>query len=184
MNMSGIRSAGYRSTCASEQDRAIAHDRVMAVNAPGGARLLSVGIGSEKTMCIVAIVNEIALQSRGGDAGIPAGDISAGWSRRRKLTTQKRKLICPWSTSQMKPDASLSKDRGNYHYFRKLPTEGLAWEALRRNKAYQETYRRLIEANAIDQPLCPEDRETSGLEFRSETGPDRPGAAYPLDLSS
>jgi len=44
----------------------------------------------------------------------------------------------------MKPNTSNWRDRTSYDYFDALPTEGLAWECLRRSADYQHLYDMLI----------------------------------------
>ena len=40
----------------------------------------------------------------------------------------------------MKPDTSRWRDQDQYEFYDDLPVEGVAWECLRRNAAYQTSF--------------------------------------------
>ncbi|MFG1193457.1 transcriptional regulator domain-containing protein, partial [Xanthobacter flavus] len=44
----------------------------------------------------------------------------------------------------MKPDTSRWREDASYGYFDALSVEGLAWECLRRDEAYQDHYQSLV----------------------------------------
>ena len=71
----------------------------------------------------------------------------------------------------MRPDTSRWREHNSYEIFDELPNEGLAWECLRRNKAYQHRYRSLIAAKADADPLPLEDQHQWGLRFRGPAEP-------------
>ena len=66
----------------------------------------------------------------------------------------------------MKPDISRWRDGQSYDYFDGLSVEGLAWECLRRNEAYQELYSTLVSADADPAPLPREAELRWGVRFR------------------
>lgn len=76
----------------------------------------------------------------------------------------------------MKPDTSCWRDSHNYDFFDELPTEGLAWECLRRSEAYQRHYEALASAGTETAPCRPEAELLWGLRFPGETTPVRHGA--------
>jgi hypothetical protein len=71
----------------------------------------------------------------------------------------------------MKPDTSNWRDQTSYDYFDALPTEGLAWECLRRATDYQHLYDRLIAEQLENIPLSNEAERRWGLRFRRLTEP-------------
>lgn len=71
----------------------------------------------------------------------------------------------------MKPDTSNWRDRTSYDYFDALPTEGLAWECLRRSPDYQHVYDMLIAEQLENTPLSHEEERHWGLRFRRLTEP-------------
>ncbi len=76
----------------------------------------------------------------------------------------------------MKPDTSRWRDSHSYDFFDALPTEGLAWECLRRSEAYQQHYEALAGAGTETAPCRPEAELLWGLRFPGDTRPVRPGA--------
>lgn len=60
----------------------------------------------------------------------------------------------------MRSDTSRWRNCASYTFFDDLPIEGLAWECRRRNASYQERYQTLMIANAMEQPLSPDDERT------------------------
>ena len=68
----------------------------------------------------------------------------------------------------MKPDTSRWRDSRTYDYFDDLSVEGLAWECLRRDHAYQEAYYALIDTGKTGQPLPAEAEQLWGLRFCRE----------------
>lgn len=71
----------------------------------------------------------------------------------------------------MKPDTSNWRDGTSYDYFDALPTEGLAWECLRRSADYQHLYDMLIAEQLENTPLSQEVERHWGLRFRRLTEP-------------
>lgn len=71
----------------------------------------------------------------------------------------------------MKPDTTNWRDRTRYDYFDALPTEGLAWECLRRSADYQHLYDALIAEQLENAPLSHEAERHWGLRFRRLTEP-------------
>lgn len=69
----------------------------------------------------------------------------------------------------MKPDTSHWREGAAYDYFDTLSVEGLAWECLRRDEAYQALYRNLVRDNLEAVPLPKEVEQRWGLRFRGAT---------------
>lgn len=79
----------------------------------------------------------------------------------------------------MKPDISRWRDNASYDYFDDLSVEGLAWECLRRDEAYQDHYQSIVTTGTDAEPLPREVEQRWGLRFRGATirecdGADRP----------
>lgn len=66
----------------------------------------------------------------------------------------------------MKPDTSRWRDARSYDHFDDLSVEGLAWECLRRDPAYQQAYRQREKADQNAEPLDKEGEKRWGLRFR------------------
>ncbi|MFG1480522.1 DUF6499 domain-containing protein [Xanthobacter sp. V4C-4] len=67
----------------------------------------------------------------------------------------------------MKPDTSHWRDNASYDYFDDLSVEGLAWECLRRDEAYQDHYQSIVTTGTDAEPLPREVEQRWGLRFRS-----------------
>lgn len=65
----------------------------------------------------------------------------------------------------MKPDTSRWRDQSQYEFYDSLPVEGVAWECLRRNAAYQASFDDLVTQDA-GHLLLPDDAQHRwGLRF-------------------
>lgn len=71
----------------------------------------------------------------------------------------------------MRPDLAQWEQTRRYDYLDDLPMNGLAWECLRRNRGYQEDFRKLVEADADERHGRL--REHWGLQFRGTSEPIR-----------
>ena len=74
----------------------------------------------------------------------------------------------------MGPDTSHWRDSARYAYFDTLSTEGLAWECLRRNEAYQRFFASLAKGRAEDAPLDVDAERRWGLRYRGGSPAIRP----------
>lgn len=81
----------------------------------------------------------------------------------------------------MKPDTSRWRDNTSYDYFDNLSVEGLAWECLRRDEAYQNHYQSIVTTGTDAEPLPQEVELRWGLRFRGTTLAHRCGADRPVD---
>ncbi len=71
----------------------------------------------------------------------------------------------------MKPDTSRWRAKSSYDFMDLVGVDDLAWECLRRNRAYQQDYAGLRRDKALDLPM-PEDMEFRwGLRFRGPGAP-------------
>ncbi|WP_245504742.1 transcriptional regulator domain-containing protein [Aquabacter spiritensis] len=68
----------------------------------------------------------------------------------------------------MKPDTSRWRDSRTYDYFDDLSVEGLAWECLRRDEAYQQAYRDLVDAERAAEHFSAEVEHRWGLRCPGE----------------
>ncbi|MFG1404423.1 transcriptional regulator domain-containing protein [Xanthobacter sediminis] len=80
----------------------------------------------------------------------------------------------------MKPDTSHWRDNASYDYFDDLSVEGLAWECLRRDEAYQGHYQSIVTTGTDAEPLPREVEQRWGLRFRGTAIPKRRGADRPV----
>lgn len=65
----------------------------------------------------------------------------------------------------MKPDTSRWRDQSQYGFYDALPVEGVAWECLRRNAAYQASFDDLVTQDAGHLPLSDDAQRRWGLRF-------------------
>ena len=65
----------------------------------------------------------------------------------------------------MKPDTSRWRDQSQYEFYDALPVEGVAWECLRRNTAYQASFDYLVTQDAGHLPLSDDVQRRWGLRF-------------------
>ena len=65
----------------------------------------------------------------------------------------------------MKPDTSRWRDQSQYEFYDALPVEGVAWECLRRNAAYQASFDDLVTQDAGHLPLSDDTQRRWGLRF-------------------
>lgn len=65
----------------------------------------------------------------------------------------------------MKPDTSRWRDQSQYKFYDTLPVEGVAWECLRRNAAYQTSFDELVTQDAGHLPLSDDAQRRWGLRF-------------------
>ena len=65
----------------------------------------------------------------------------------------------------MKPDTSRWRDQDQYEFYNTLPVEGVAWECLRRNAAYQASFDDLVTQDAGHLPLSDDAQRRWGLRF-------------------
>lgn len=76
----------------------------------------------------------------------------------------------------MKPETARWHEDASYDYFDDLSVEGLAWECLRRNEAYQAHYQSLATIGAETEPLSRKAEQRWGLRFRGTAFGERFGA--------
>ena len=65
----------------------------------------------------------------------------------------------------MKPDTSRWRDQNQYEFYDALPVEGVAWECLRRNAAYQASFDDLLTQDAVHLPFSDDAQRRWGLRF-------------------
>lgn len=65
----------------------------------------------------------------------------------------------------MKPDTSRWRDQDQYKFYDDLPVEGVAWECLRRNAAYQTSFDDIVAQGDRDLPLSDDVQDCWGLRF-------------------
>ena len=69
----------------------------------------------------------------------------------------------------MKPDTSRWRDQSQYDFYDALPVEGIAWECLRRNAAYQASFDDIVAQDAGEHPLSDDAQHHWGLRFPRTT---------------
>lgn len=65
----------------------------------------------------------------------------------------------------MRPDTSRWRDQDQYDFYDGLSVEGVAWECLRRNTAYQASFDALIAQESQQLPFPKEAQRHWGLRF-------------------
>lgn len=73
----------------------------------------------------------------------------------------------------MKPDTSRWRDQSQYDFYDALPVEGVAWECLRRNAAYQASFDDIVAQDAGEHPLSDDAQHHWGLRFPRRPRPFR-----------
>ncbi|WP_245258969.1 MULTISPECIES: transcriptional regulator domain-containing protein [unclassified Chelatococcus] len=80
----------------------------------------------------------------------------------------------------MRPDTSRWRENTSYDLVDDLPPDGLAWEYLRRNGAYQQDFARHLEIKGLAEPLAADAETRWGLRFRGKAEPFLLGSTYSL----
>ena len=68
----------------------------------------------------------------------------------------------------MKPDTSRWRDQSQYEFYDALPVEGVAWECLRRNAAYQASFGDIVTQDAVHLPLSDDGQRRRRWRFLAE----------------
>lgn len=83
-------------------------------------------------------------------------------------------------TVTMRPDTSCWRENATYDVVDDLPPDGLAWEYLRRNGAYQQDFARHLEIKGLAEPLAADAETRWGLRFRGKAEPFLLGSTHSL----
>ena len=83
-------------------------------------------------------------------------------------------------TVTMRPDTSRWRENTSYDLVDDLPPDGLAWEYLRRNGAYQQDFARHLEIKGLAEPLAADAETRWGLRFRGKAELFLLGSTYSL----